>query len=81
MALSPSDETLEILHQSLHPISDYSGHGSETTSNHDFVCNGVRDGAGSTVINKVTNIMITSHMGAEPQNSFKGGSRGPLYGK
>ena len=28
---------------------------------------------------KVKSIGI--HMGAEPQNSFKGGSRGPLYGK
>ena len=24
---------------------------------------------------------LAVHMGAEPQNSFKGGSRGPLYGK
>ena len=24
---------------------------------------------------------VISHMGAEPQASFKGGPRGPLYGK
>ena len=25
--------------------------------------------------------LFTEHMGAEPQNSFKGVARGPLYGK
>ena len=59
----PSGERREVSHPSLLPVPDNSGHGVIisvlTTSDHNCVCNGVRDGAGSTVIINVTNIIIT----------------------
>ena len=59
MALPPSDERREVLQPSLLPVPDNSGPGACTTSDHNCVCNGVRDGAGSAVINNVKNIIIT----------------------
>ena len=59
MVTPPSDERREVLQPSLLPVSENSGPGVGTTSDHNCVCNGVRDGAGSTVIINVTNIIIT----------------------
>ena len=60
MVSPPSDERREILQPSLLPVPDHSVHGVVTTSDHNCVSYGVRDGAGVAVINIVTNIIITS---------------------
>ena len=60
MVVPPSDERRKVPQPSLLPVSDYSGPGVETTSDHNRVSYGVRDGAGPAVINNVTNIIITS---------------------
>ena len=51
MGVPPSDERREILQPSLLPVPDNSGLGGPTTSDHNCVCDGVRDGAGLAVIN------------------------------
>ena len=60
VAPSPSDERREILQPSLLPVPDNSGPGVPTTSDHNRVSNGVRDGTGDAVNNNVTNIIKTS---------------------
>ena len=60
MVLPPSDERREILQPSLLPIPDNSSLGLITTRDHYCVSNRVSDGTGITVINNVTNIIITS---------------------
>ena len=59
MVTPPSDERREILQPSLLPVPDNCCPGEITTSDHNRVSNGVRDGTGPAVINNVTNIIIT----------------------
>ncbi len=57
MSASPSDERWEILQPSHLAVPDNSGPGVVTPRDHCCVSNGVRDGAGVTVINNVTIIL------------------------
>ena len=60
MEAPSSDERREILPLFLLPVSDYSFQVWITTRDHYCVSNRVSDGTGITVINNVTNIIITS---------------------
>ena len=60
MQIPPSDERREILQPSLLPVPDNSGPGVPTTSDHNRVSNGVRDGTGDAVNNNVTTHVVRS---------------------
>ena len=60
MVASPSDQIREVLQPSLLPVPDHSVLGGVTPRDHHCVSSGVRDGAGSAVINNVTTLIITS---------------------
>ncbi len=54
------DQIREVLQPSLLPVPDHSVMGELTPRDHHCVSVGVRDGAGSAVINKVITLIIIS---------------------